>query len=167
MSKLTVKRITVEHMQNPIGLDISNPRFGWILENNAQQNVTQQAYQLKLYVQGRQVADTGKIFSDESIEVHISNLSLTPKTRYIVNLEVWDNMGNAAASESFFETGFLDTVFSADWYEPKQTPTEKTWDEHPFHLESLSVGQSIDVYGEFEWRFDNMEAEKQNAELLF
>ena len=132
MSKLTVKRITVEHMQNPIGLDISNPRFGWILENNAQQNVTQQAYQLKLYVQGRQVADTGKIFSDESIEVHISNLSLTPKTRYIVNLEVWDNMGNAAASESFFETGFLDTVFSADWYEPKQTPTEKTWDENSY-----------------------------------
>ena len=43
----------------------------------------------------------------------------------------------------------------------------KTWDEQPFHLEALSVGQSIDVYCEFEGRFDNMEDEKQNAELIF
>lgn len=43
----------------------------------------------------------------------------------------------------------------------------KAWDEQPIHLESLSVGQSIDVYCEFEGRFDNTEDEKQNAELLF
>ena len=45
---LTVKNLTVEHMTNPIGLDVSEPRFGWKLESG-KKNVHQTAYQIRLY----------------------------------------------------------------------------------------------------------------------
>ena len=139
MSNLTIQRITVEHMQNPIGLDVNNPRFCWILRNDTESNVLQEAYQLKLFSDAELIADTGKIVSEDSIEVQLSNLKLTPKTRYAIDLTVWDNKGNIATSESYFETGFMDTEFSSDWYEPKQLPTEKSWDENSFKGFDLEI----------------------------
>ncbi|MBR1623735.1 MAG: family 78 glycoside hydrolase catalytic domain, partial [Pseudobutyrivibrio sp.] len=132
MSNLTIQRITVEHIQNPIGIDVNSPRFCWILRNDTEQNVIQEAYQLKLFTDAELIVDTGKVVSADSIEVQLSELKLSPKTRYTIKLTVWDNKGNMATAESYFETGFLGTEFSADWYEPKQLPTEKSWDENSF-----------------------------------
>lgn len=139
MGNLKVQRITVEHMVNPIGIDIVLPRFGWILENLADKDVKQVAYQLNLYVDSEMVFDSGRIESDSSIEVELDNVSLEPKTEYKVVLHVWDNKGNVAEKETYFETGYLGTKFEADWYEPEQIPTEKTWDENDFSPISLDI----------------------------
>lgn len=139
MGNLKVQRITVEHMVNPIGIDIVSPRFGWILENLADNDVKQVAYHLKLYVDSEMVFDSGRIESDSSIEVELGNVSLEPKTEYKVVLHVWDNKGNEAEKETYFETGYLGTKFEADWYEPEQIPTEKTWDENDFSPFSLDI----------------------------
>lgn len=139
MGNLKVQRITVEHMVNPIGIDIVSPRFGWILENLSDKDVVQLAYQLKLYVDSKTVFDSGRIESDSSIEVELDNVSLEPKTEYKVVLHVWDNKGNEAEKETYFETGYLGTKIEADWYEPEQIPTEKTWDENDFSPFSLDV----------------------------
>ena len=139
MGNLKVQRITVEHMVNPIGIDIVSPRFGWILENLADKDVKQVAYHLKLYVDSEMVFDSGRIESDSSIEVELGTVLLEPKTEYKVVLHVWDNKGNEAEKETYFETGYLGTKFEADWYEPEQIPTEKTWDENDFSPFSLDI----------------------------
>jgi len=139
MGNLKVQRITVEHMVNPIGIDILSPRFGWILENLADKDVKQIAYQLNLYADSKMVFDSGRIESDSSIEVELDNVSLEPKTEYKVVLHVWDNKGNEAEKETYFETGYLGTKFEADWYEPEQIPTERTWDENDFSPISLDI----------------------------
>ncbi|MBO6127669.1 MAG: family 78 glycoside hydrolase catalytic domain [Pseudobutyrivibrio sp.] len=139
MGNLKVQRITVEHMVNPIGIDIVSPRFGWILENLADKDVKQVAYQLNLYADSEMVFDSGRIESDSSIEVELDNVLLEPKTEYKVVLHVWDNKGNEAEKETYFETGYLGTKFEADWYEPEQIPTEKTWDENNFSPFSLDI----------------------------
>ncbi|MBE5917403.1 MAG: alpha-L-rhamnosidase [Pseudobutyrivibrio ruminis] len=139
MGNLKVQRITVEHMVNPIGIDIVSPRFGWILENLADKEVKQVAYQLNLYVDSEMVFDSGRIESDSSIEVELGNVSLEPKTEYKVVLHVWDNKGNEAEKETYFETGYLGTKFEVDWYEPEQIPTERTWDENDFSPISLDI----------------------------
>lgn len=44
MGNLRIHQITVEHMNQPVGIDSTCPRFCWKLENNIDSNVMQQAY---------------------------------------------------------------------------------------------------------------------------
>jgi len=137
MNNLQVQKITVEHMVNPIGLDEKKPRFSWILTNTSQHDVTQKAYQLQIFCEDELVCDTGRVESEKSIEVEIEKLLLQPKTAYRLALKVWDNKGNEATKATTFETGYLGTKIEADWYEPEQIPTEKSWDENDFSAFNL------------------------------
>ena len=111
---LTVKNLTVEHMTNPIGLDVSEPRFGWKLESG-KKNVHQTAYQIRLYKENELAADTGKLDRDTSIEVTAEGFRAEPKTAYQVEVTVWDNHGETASLEGCFETALatMETVAPA------------------------------------------------------
>ncbi len=120
LDKLCVTEMTVEHMIRPLGNDCILPRFGWKIQCDAR-NVRQTAYRLVISSEAEIVADTGKILSDQRIEVTVAGLKPEPMTRYQAALTVWDNQGHAASSETVFETGRMCVPFTgssggAAWY---------------------------------------------------
>lgn len=128
MSKLVLKNLTVEHVKKAVGIDCQMPRFGWVLDNETDKNVMQEAYQVVIFSDRTEIADTGKCFNDKSVEVTVPDFKAKAKTEYGVRVKVWDNAGNEAEAETVFETGFLDEKWETSWYEPEQIPTEPSLD---------------------------------------
>jgi alpha-L-rhamnosidase len=45
---LKISGMTCEHLENPLGIDIPEPSFGWIVESGSQRNWLQKSYRLKV-----------------------------------------------------------------------------------------------------------------------
>lgn len=105
----------IEYMKNPIGMDITNPRFSWKLASS-KQGVMQSAFRIVVEQELQKVWDSGKVESDTSILVEYSGPQLKASTIYRVKVEVWDNQGDYAVVEGGFETGLLKgSNFKAEW----------------------------------------------------
>ena len=79
-----IKKLQVEYLTNPIGLDITAPRFSWQLAS-AERGVRQTAYQITVATDAaclNPVWTSGKVASDESLHICYAGPALTPSTRY-------------------------------------------------------------------------------------
>ena len=128
IDKLLITGITVEHMRRPLGIDCPAPRFGWKLHSGVD-GIMQTAYRLVVSSKGRAVADSGRVASDQSIEVTVSGLKPEPMTEYHVDLTVWDNRGRVSSATTLFETGRMGVPFAGGWVEPVQDPTPSSMEE--------------------------------------
>lgn len=135
---LEINDFVVEHQKNPLGIDCAEPRFGWKLISE-EKNVFQTAYQLKVFTEHGLEADTGKTESQESIECTIEGWKTAPMTAYQVQVIVWDNYGNQAEAETFFETGRMGIAFTSSWVEPEQTPTVNSWKDKKMDCSTVGV----------------------------
>lgn len=102
-----------EHLNNPMGVDIPNPRLTWMLKDT-RQGAMQTAYQLLVGTDSIAVSnnigerwDTGKQ-SKSDIIVSYKGKRLDPLTKYYWKVNVWDKNGKPSSSEiSTFETGMM------------------------------------------------------------
>ena len=121
----SVKKLQVEYLTNPIGLDITVPRFSWQLES-AERGVKQIAYQITVATDAacsNTVWTSGKVASDKSLNICYAGPALAPSTRYYWKVTVWNNKtGEEASTEkAFFETGLLSDGWSgAQWIKATQ-----------------------------------------------
>lgn len=99
---LKIKDFTVNYLKEPLGIDIEKPEFSWKLTSD-KNDTKQTAY--RLYVDG--MWDTGKVETDDCVFVKYTGTPLMPKTKYEVNLTVWDNNGDRAEMKTHFETGLM------------------------------------------------------------
>lgn len=128
---LHVKDFRTEYRINPVGIDVSNPRFSWKLQSD-KQNTIQTIYRIVVCTEKEVVWDSGIRLEDTSICVkyntktcaspsgniteRCSGKKLEPRTRYKVKVEVMDNHGESATAEGWFETGLMTTDnWRADW----------------------------------------------------
>ena len=120
-----IKKLQVEYLTNPIGLDITAPRFSWQLAS-AERGVRQTAYQITVATDAaclNPVWTSGKVASDESLHICYAGPALTPSTRYYWKVTVWNNKtGEETSTEkAFFETGLLSDGWSgAQWIKATQ-----------------------------------------------
>ncbi|MBQ7372678.1 MAG: family 78 glycoside hydrolase catalytic domain [Blautia sp.] len=126
-NRLFLADLTTEHQKAPVGIDCRHPRFGWKLKSDGF-NVVQKAYQITLFDGEKKVFATEKIESDQSIEVLLDGFETAPKTRYEVQVTVWDNQDREAFVTGSFETGRLGIPFAGSWVEPVQEPTPSSMD---------------------------------------
>lgn len=114
--KLTVCepiKLKCEHLSNPLGIDIQNPRLTWMLKDD-RQGAMQTAYQLfvgtdSIAVDNNkgEVWDTGKQ-SNGDIIVSYSGKELNPLTKYFWKVKIWDKDGKPTTSKIVaFETGMM------------------------------------------------------------
>ncbi len=109
----SVNDLRCEYMQNPLGVDSSNPRFSWKLEDNTP-GTSQEAYQIFVSTDSAKVAnsiggswDSGRIFSG-SILTQYNGEELQPFTKYFWTVAVWNNRGERKLSSvASFETGMM------------------------------------------------------------
>ncbi|WP_315822266.1 hypothetical protein [Paraflavitalea speifideaquila] len=81
MAQVQVQNLTTENLVNPIGLDITQPRFSWQLLST-KRNVMQTAYELKVAtnpaIKGKDTWTTGKINSDLSVLIPYAGAPFNP-----------------------------------------------------------------------------------------
>ena len=135
LNQITIAEITVEHMRKPLGIDCAAPRFGWKLVSDGH-DIRQTAYRLVISDESGVVCDTGRVESEQSIEVTANSYMTKPMTVYRVRLTVWDNRGRSASAETGFETGRMGVLFMGGWVEPVQEPT-------PSSMEGERAGDTI------------------------
>lgn len=139
-SGLKVIGVEVEHQENPLGIDVERPRFGWTLEAPTSHAV-QSAYQIVVSDEAGDavVWDSGKVESARSFDVEYAGPALESRTRYSWSVRVWDEGGRASAwsEAAWFETAFIAPgEFGGDWIGAQdELPTPSfegsSWIWHP------------------------------------
>ncbi|MBS6474887.1 MAG: family 78 glycoside hydrolase catalytic domain [Clostridiales bacterium] len=120
---LTCEDLTVQYQSNPIGLDIKQPHFSWILRSE-EKNVVQTTYCLTVTDEtGTAVWNSGVVQSDSSVLVPYGGEPLQKQTRYAVSVAVTDSLGRAARAEGSFETGLF-AEFSAEFISYREAAGE-------------------------------------------
>jgi alpha-L-rhamnosidase len=119
-AQVQVTHPRVENLNNPIGLDVTHPRFGWQLQSE-RRNVLQTAYEIRVahsradLVSGKKyVWQSGKINSDASVWVPYSGPALESGQKYWWQVRVWDNTAQVSSwsEPAFWQMGLLQ---ASDW----------------------------------------------------
>ena len=88
---VTVSHLRCENLLDPQGIDASRPRLSWILDASSP-NEKQTAYEV--VVDGEW--DSGRVESDQSIQIQYGGKELAPATGYTWKVRVWDAEGKAS-----------------------------------------------------------------------
>ena len=118
-----VQNLLVENSHNPIGLDITMPRFSWQLVND-KRNVVQTAYEIQVFTAEKGKApvwSSGKIMSTQSVFVPYAGTILQSGKKYKWQVQVWDNVNKTAlkSDTASFQMAFLQASdWKAKWIEP-------------------------------------------------
>ncbi len=126
-AQVTIQKLTVENLNNPIGLDARQPRFGWQLISN-KRNCKQTAYEIRVstlkesLIKGNRLLwMSGKVNSDESVHVLYGGNTLQSGKKYFWQVKVWDNDQKASSwsAPAFWQMGLLKTSdWKATWIVP-------------------------------------------------
>ena len=147
-AELKVKKLRVEGVENPIGIDIIKPKFSWQSEN-PEFGTVQDAYEITINEgseSGDPIWSTGKVISDKSIDIYYEGTTLKPSTRYYWNVKVWDNKGNAikSAEKSYFETGLMNQGWdNAIWIKSTEIPVDSDTEKNEIKSYSLTTDFEI------------------------
>lgn len=111
---LKLKKLRVEYLENPLGLDVAEPGFSWQLVSD-NQNVRQVSYRLVVKQGDAQVWDSGLVESDQCIHVIYGGKELKPQGVYSVQVTVQDNIGEEAQISGRFEMALKPESFTGQW----------------------------------------------------
>ncbi len=96
--------LKTEYLNEPIGLDITNPRLSWTCD----QGQLQSAYRIVAKRGGQIVWDTGKVESDRMTHVRYDGQQLTSRDLVVWSVMLWDEHHDAGDwSHARFELGLL------------------------------------------------------------
>lgn len=121
---LSLKDLTCEHKNNPVGIDISQPRFSWKISSSGT-SIMQSAYSLRVstdvkFTSSKIIWQSGKIASDESVLLPYAGPELKSGMRYFWQVKIWDNNGNESkwSEPAYWEMGLLSPQeWKAKWIE--------------------------------------------------
>jgi len=124
---LRVGRLRTEYKENPVGVDVAQPRLSWQLQSAAR-GVVQSAYEVRVARSesalraGRELVwASGRVASDQSTQVPYAGPALTSRERLFWQVRVWDGGVRASAwsEPAFWEMGLLQpSDWQASWIEP-------------------------------------------------
>ena len=109
-----------EGMQEPLGIDIVHPRLSWQLQDS-RRGARQAAYEIRVAASLEALAqdhadvwDSGRVESDQSVNVIYGGPAVESRRRYYWQVRVWDAQGEASSysQATWWEMGLLS---SDDW----------------------------------------------------
>ena len=122
-AQLKADNLLVENRSNPLGIDVTLPRFSWQLDIG-KRNEMQTAYRIQVSSKpnfGAAIWDSGQISSDSSVMVAYKGSALQSGKRYYWRVKVWDNHGAASAWSvgAWWQMALLNaTDWQAKWITP-------------------------------------------------
>jgi len=143
---VSVSNLRCEYREKPLGLDTTQPRFGWQLASDHRAEF-QTAYQIvaasspeKLAQDDADVWDIGKVASGESLHVVYAGQPLQSGERVWWKVRIWDAAGRPSefSESAWFEMALLSPHdWQAKWIQRKSAgpiPEAKMFDDHPAPL---------------------------------
>src|ERR1039457_4258074 len=115
LASLAPGRLRCEYLDNPLGIDTPQPRLSWVLESK-QRAEMQTAYQILaassealLKSDTGDLWDTGKVASDQTVQVVYAGKALNSCQRCCWKVRVWDKDGKTSvySPSSYWEMGML------------------------------------------------------------
>src|SRR5450759_151475 len=105
-----IKNLQVEYRNTPLGIDVTQPRFGWQMATTAgERGYAQTAYQIEVKdPKGNVVWDTKRTENATSLAIKYTGSPLKGATRYSWTVTVWTQAGAKLTASSWFETGLMD-----------------------------------------------------------
>ena len=113
-------RLRCEYRSDPLGIDTISPRLSWVLEAE-KRGQRQTAYQIlvaaneeDLETKENLLWDSGKVSSEESVNVPYEGAELRSRLRCAWKVRVWDRLDNPSpySEPAAWEMGLLE---SSDW----------------------------------------------------
>ena len=87
----SLKKLTVEYTEKPLGIDTSEPRFAWQMDSK-DRDVQQLSYQIIVKNSKKEIVwNSGKVNSGISAGIKYTGKKLSPSTKYDWIVKVWDN----------------------------------------------------------------------------
>lgn len=137
---IEVGDLKVEHLRAPILLDVSKPRFSWILRpvNGAAKNVRQQSYHVLVASDEATLAedrgdlwDSGVVSSSQSVLVPYQGQDLVSRQQCFWKVRTTDNQGHTSdwSDTAKWEMGLLK---ADDWSGSQWIGFEDKKRDHPF-----------------------------------
>lgn len=123
---MELRHLTTLHEPTPLGIDPGcAPYFGWHLHSETL-NTRQTACRLQVCgPDGTVLWDTGRVESGQAAFVPYRGPALCPRTRYTWAVTAWDNHGETARAESWFETALAPADWQAAWMRTPRTYTQR------------------------------------------
>ena len=119
-----VAKVCCEYAENPLGLDTTQPRLSWVAHSD-RRGERQTAFQIlvasteeKLNANQPDLWDSGKVASDQSIQVPYQGSALSSRRRCYWKVRIWDRDGQPTAysQPAFWEVGLLSPQdWQAEW----------------------------------------------------
>lgn len=161
-NKISVTNLQCEMLNNPEGIDVLQPRLSWQIKSDVN-DVKQTAYQImvastleNLNANKADLWDSGKVNSDESVNVIYKGKKLKDRQDAFWKVTVFTNKGEAKSTENaYFSIGILTY---ADWKSTRWIGYEK-----------LSKDDSISQYSKLSARYlrkeINLKKQVKNAKV--
>ncbi|MDG0791731.1 glycoside hydrolase family 78 protein [Cohnella ginsengisoli] len=122
--KLALYELKTENTVHPLGIGSTQPLFGWKLASDRRAE-RQTAYRIvvgrdeeRLGREAGECWDSGKVESDETLQIRYAGEPLVSETRYYWKAMAWDKDGRASewSAPAWFETGLLrPEEWAAEW----------------------------------------------------
>lgn len=145
-------KLESEYHVNPIGIDVEKPRLSWQLQTDSE-NVLQSAYEIRVANSSNNLKNSntliwtsGKVISNQSVNVVYGGPSLKSKERVYWQVRVWDNKNKISAwsDPAFWEMGILDLgLWSASYIAMNDITTEKKSHPSQYFRNEFSVNKTI------------------------
>jgi alpha-L-rhamnosidase len=126
--EIKVEALSCEYRSHLLGTDIQKPRFSWKLYS-ARRGSSQLAYQIQVCGSNGDftipIWDTGRVDSDQSIQVEYEGPELKSRNRYHYRVKVWSDLGveSAWSYPDWWEMALLDPrEWKANWITPHSDP---------------------------------------------
>ena len=124
VDNLTPVELRCEYLQNPLGIDVVQPRLSWRLESKVR-GQKQTAYRIlvassaeKLKQLEGDLLDTGKINSNQTNQIAYAGRALTKHMQCFWKVMAWDMYGKPSnwSNPAHWSMGLLNSVdWKADW----------------------------------------------------
>ena len=123
-ARTDVTGLVCEYHSNPLGIDILHPRLSWQIKSEGS-GIHQTAYEIRaagsvaaLRGRTRELWTSGKVNSDQSVDVVYGGPGLKSMERVYWQVRIWDNKGKVTAwsAPGWWEMGILNPgLWTASW----------------------------------------------------
>lgn len=173
-SAVTPVNLRCEYRTNPLGIDVAAPRFSWQIQDSTR-GARQTAYELVVSTdqsfanEEKAAWATGKMSSDQSVQVAYAGKPLTSSTRYFWRVRTWDAAGKAGkwSEPAWFETALLSPGdWRAEWItaaQPAQDPSEPVLEGARWIWNAKATGNNKDAW--FRRSFSTQGRSVERAEI--
>lgn len=147
-----VADLTVNALEDPLGIEVASPSLSWKVHSE-RRGVTQQAYEIHVAsdvdaLDDPDVWDSGKVMSDRSIDVRYEGPALQPRTEYHWSVRVWDDRGVPSdwSDPSRFGTGLGVEGWTAQWIGADTGDLGEEWTDYTIEFTASDIRGALGVY---------------------